>query len=146
MRTRLLILTLPLALPAQHRTLTAADYDRAVKMLGQNVNSLVVGGQVNPTWTPDGKFYYRATRLDGTTWLLVDPAKKKSGPLFDHTKLAAAVSSASGGSYTASTLPFTALDHSAKGDSIRFNTGGKRYACALKTYTCAATGAAGAES
>ncbi len=135
-RTLILALTLPLALPAQQRTLTPADYDRAVKLLGQNVNSLVVGGQVTPTWTPDGKFYYRATRTDGTSWLLVDPTKKKSAPLFDHTKLAAAVSTASGASYRADSLPFTTIDLSPKRDTVSFNAAGKRYACALKAYTC----------
>ena len=126
MRTRslLLALTFPVSfLGAQgHKQLTSADYDRAVKMLGQNVNALVVGGQVNPTWTPDGKFYYRATRLDGVSWILVDPAKKKSAPLFDHTKLAAAVSTASGGSYKADALPFMTVDLSPKRDTVSFST------------------------
>ncbi len=129
-----------------HKQLTSADYDRAVKMLGQNVNSLVVGGQVNPTWTPDGKFYYRATRSDGVSWILVDPAKKKSAPLFDHTKLTAAVNTASGGSYTANALPFISVDLSPKRDTASFNLVGKRYACALKAYTCAVAGAAGTEA
>ena len=129
-----------------HKQLTSADYDRAVKMLGQNVNSLVVGGQVNPTWTPDGKFYYRATRSDGVSWILVDPAKKKSAPLFDHTKLTAAVNTASGGSYTANALPFMSVDLSPKRDTASFNLAGKRYACALKAYICAVAGAAGTEA
>ncbi len=149
MRTHslILVLVLPFALPAQgHKQLTPADYDRAVKMLGQNVNSLVVGGQVNPTWTPDGKFYYRATRSDGVSWILVDPAKKKSAPLFDHTKLTAAVNTASGGSYTANALPFMSVDLSPKRDTASFNLAGKRYACALKAYICAVAGAAGTEA
>jgi dipeptidyl aminopeptidase/acylaminoacyl peptidase len=147
MRTRSLLLTLalPLALPAQgHKQLTSADYDRAVKMLGQNVNPLVVGGQVNPTFTPDGKFYYRATRLDGVSWIFVDPAKKKAAPLFDHTKLAAAVSAASGGSYKADALPFLTADLSPKRDTLSFSTAGKRYACVLKAYACKQIGDAAA--
>ncbi|MDQ8153550.1 MAG: DPP IV N-terminal domain-containing protein [Gemmatimonadota bacterium] len=146
MRLRSLALTLALPLAAAgaqgHKQLTPADYDRAVRMLGPAVNPLLVGGQVNPTWTPDGKFYYRATRIDGTSWVLVDPAKKKSAPLFDHAKLAAAVSSASGASFTASTLPFIAIDRSAKGDSITFNAASKRYTCALKAYSCKQIGEA----
>jgi dipeptidyl aminopeptidase/acylaminoacyl peptidase len=140
MRTQysLLALIVPFASVAAqgHKQLSTADYDRAVKMLGQNVNSLVIGGQVNPTWTPDGKFYYRATRLDGTSWILVDPAKKKSASLFDHAKLAASVSTASGGSYSANALPFMSVDLTPKRDTASFNLAGKRYACALKSYTC----------
>ena len=136
--SRVLALSLPLyTLGAQgHKQLTPADYDRAVKMLGPAVTPLVIGGQVNATWTPDGKFYYRATRIDGSSWLLVDPAKKKSVPLFDHSKLAAGVSAASGGSYTAASLPFVTLDLSPKRDTVSFSTAGKRYACALKSYAC----------
>ncbi len=144
MRTRSLVLalTLPLfTLGAQgHKQLTTADYDRAVKMLGQNVNALVVGGQVNATWTPDGKFWYRSVRPEGNTFLLVDPAKKKSAPLFDHAKVAEGLAKASGGSFTASTLPFMGTDVSAKRDTAFFTTAAKRYACELKTYTCKQTG------
>jgi dipeptidyl-peptidase-4 len=137
LRSLALTLALPLALPAQgHKQLTTADYDRAVKMLAQNVNSLVVGGQVNPTWTPDGKFYYRATRVDGTRWVLVDPAKKKTAPLFDHALLAAGVSKASGTSYSATALPFMSVDLTPKRDSLAFNLSGKRYGCDTKSYGC----------
>ena len=40
----------------QKRALTAADYDRAVKMLAPALNGLVVGDSVTPTWLPDGRF------------------------------------------------------------------------------------------
>src|SRR5450759_4379737 len=106
-RNLIFALSLPLALPAQSRTLTNADYDRAVKMLGQNVNMLVVGSTVAPIWTPDGKFWYRSARAAGVTFLLVDGAKKTATPLFDHAKLAAALNAASAGTYTATALPFT---------------------------------------
>lgn len=131
----------PLAsLPAQQRTLTSADYDRAVKMLGQNVNSLVVGGTVNPTFLPDGTFWYRSTTSAGATFVLYDPAKKSGTPLFDHAKLAAALGAASGGSYTATALPFNNLELSTKRDSIAVTVNGKSYACALKTPVCAVSG------
>ena len=61
---------------AQRAQLTPADYDRAVKMLGQNVNTLVVGGTVQATWLPDGRFWYRSTSASGTTVHLVDGARK----------------------------------------------------------------------
>jgi hypothetical protein len=43
------------------RALTAADYDRAVKMLAPSLNGLVVGDTVNATWLPDGRFWYVRT-------------------------------------------------------------------------------------
>src|SRR5215813_1314765 len=58
------------------RHLTAADYSRAEKFLAQNVNALVVGGAVSPTWLPDGRFWYRNTTLAGNEIVVIDPAKK----------------------------------------------------------------------
>jgi dipeptidyl aminopeptidase/acylaminoacyl peptidase len=58
------------------RVLTAADYDRAVKMLGPAVNPLVFGDTVNVTWLPDGRFWYARTTPTGTENIVIDPAKK----------------------------------------------------------------------
>src|SRR5689334_17481955 len=59
---------------AQQRVLTAADYDRAVKMLSFNTSPLVDRGSVNPTFLPDGRFWYRALTPTGAEYVLVDPA------------------------------------------------------------------------
>ena len=40
------------------KVLSAADYDQATKALGFNVGKLVYRYNVNPTWLPDGKFWY----------------------------------------------------------------------------------------
>ena len=49
----------------QKRVVTTADYDRAVKMLAPSLNGLVVGDTVNPTWLPDGRFWYVRTTPAG---------------------------------------------------------------------------------
>ncbi len=59
------------SLPAQSRTLTAADYARAEKFLGFNAAPLVSGIGVSPTWLPDGRFTYRVRQADGTSPLMV---------------------------------------------------------------------------
>ena len=51
-------------LAQQKRAVTTADYDRAVKMLAPALNGLVVGGTVNATWLPDGRFWYVAHDAD----------------------------------------------------------------------------------
>jgi dipeptidyl-peptidase-4 len=56
--------------------LTAADYDRATKMLAPALNGLVVGGTADATWLPDGRFWYVRTTPTGTENVLVDPVKK----------------------------------------------------------------------
>ncbi len=58
------------------RTVTAADYDRAVRMLAPSLNGLVIGGSVNATWLPDGRFWYVRTTVAGTENVVVDPVKK----------------------------------------------------------------------
>ena len=59
----------------QRRVVTAADYDRATRMLAPALNGLVVGGTVDPNWLPDGRFWYVRTTLSGTENVLVDPAR-----------------------------------------------------------------------
>ena len=58
------------------RAVTTADYDRAVKMLAPALNGLVVGGTVDATWLPDGRFWYVRTTPTGTENVVVDPVKK----------------------------------------------------------------------
>src|SRR6185503_5775589 len=60
----------------QTRGVTAADYDRAVKMLAPALNGLVVGDSVNATWLPDGRFWYTRTTLTGPENIVIDPVKK----------------------------------------------------------------------
>ena len=71
----------PFAAFAQ-QTLTTADYDRAAKMLSLNVNRLVIDGAVKATWLPDNRFYYRRVSAAESDWVVMDPAKKTSVPLF----------------------------------------------------------------
>jgi len=56
-----------------HRQFTAADYDRAVSMLGFNSNRLVDRLPGGPVWLEDGRFWYRVSTADGFEFVLVDP-------------------------------------------------------------------------
>ena len=64
------------AMAQTRRVVTAADYDRAVRMLAPALNGLVVGGTADATWLPDGRFWYVRTTLTGTENVVVDPVKK----------------------------------------------------------------------
>ncbi len=126
----------------QPRALTAADYDRAVRMLGPNLTGLVIGGSVNPTWLANDRFWYRSETANGTTFLLVDPARKTKAPAFDHARVAAALSSASGTTYSATELPFQEIELSAKLDSVSFDAGARHWQCDVRGTRCADVGAA----
>ena len=58
------------------KQLTAQDYARAEKFLGNNTVPLVTGLGFRPTWLEDGRFWYRATAANGSSFLIVDPVKK----------------------------------------------------------------------
>ncbi len=80
---------------AQGKQLTAADYASAEKFLAYNVNPLVFHTVNAVTWLPDHRFWYRDAAENKVTYTLVDAAKRTQGPMFDHAKLAAALSAAS---------------------------------------------------
>jgi dipeptidyl-peptidase-4 len=82
---------------AQGKQLTTADYARAEKFMSYNVNPLVYHTVNGANWLADGRFWYRDRDADGTTYMLVDPAKGTKTSAFDHAKLAAALTAASPG-------------------------------------------------
>jgi dipeptidyl aminopeptidase/acylaminoacyl peptidase len=138
-------LTIVAALPLAAQTarqFTAADYDRAVKMLAPSLAGLVVGGSVTPNWLPDDRFWYRNQTATGYEFMLVDPGKKTRAPAFDHPKLAAALSAATDTTYSAGNLPFQEIELSAKGDTVSFNAGAKHWACDVRGTKCLSTGEA----
>jgi len=79
------------ALGQNHKTYTSDDYDRAVTMLGTNVNKLI-DSDIRPQWLPDSRLWY-SCKIDGETeYKLFDPAKGKMrkadsrGELFEKAK------------------------------------------------------------
>jgi dipeptidyl-peptidase-4 len=59
------------------RVVTAAVYARAEKFLAAATTPLVSRLTVQPTWLPDGKFWYRNTTPTGTETVLVDPIARR---------------------------------------------------------------------
>ena len=107
--------------------LTAKDYQNAENLLGYNTQKLVDRGNVSPNWLPGDKFWYRVLTPTGSEFILVDPAKGTKTAAFDHEKLAKALSSASGRSFTASMLPFQSMNYSPDGKAIIFNADRKQW-------------------
>lgn len=59
---------------AQKPALTAADYDRAARMLTFGTAPLIDRAAVRPTWLPDGRFWYVAMTPTAREYVLFDPA------------------------------------------------------------------------
>jgi dipeptidyl-peptidase-4 len=81
MKRSLAVLTIVAALApagAQQptRTVTAADYDRAVRLLGPSVTPLVTGGTVTATWLSDDRLWYRNVTATGAEMVMVDPVRR----------------------------------------------------------------------
>jgi dipeptidyl aminopeptidase/acylaminoacyl peptidase len=149
-------LLLPAVVQAQG---TQADYQRAQdlrnKFQGLAVN---VPGPVN--WIGNTHhFWYSKSVKGGTEFVLVDAETAAKKPAFDHEKLAAALSAASGNKYTALTLPFAApvgppagggrggtggfgggaagaLTFTDQERAIEFGAAGFMWKCTLTDYTC----------
>jgi dipeptidyl aminopeptidase/acylaminoacyl peptidase len=135
-----LIFAFALTLFAQQSvvSLTAEDYARAEKFMGYNTAPLVDRGGVRPNWLEGDRFWYRVLTPQGSEFILVNPANETRQPAFDQTKLAAAISTATGGKYEAARLPFLTFNFSPDGKSISFSAAKKNWKCDIQAYTCAA--------
>jgi dipeptidyl aminopeptidase/acylaminoacyl peptidase len=122
--------------------LTEADFDRALN-IQEKYSGLVLNLPEPPVWQEStDTFVYRKSIEGGHEFDLVDAAAAQSKqPAFDHAKLAAALSTASGESYKATTLPFARFRFVDKRSAIEFTSGapgapGARWHCDLTSYTC----------
>ena len=116
--------------------LTAKDYQQAESFLGYNTQQFIDRGNVTANWYAPDKFWYRILTADGSEFIIVDAAKRTKVHAFDHGKLAASLSSATGRSYKASMLPFQYYNYSADGKAIIFRADSKQWKCDLQGYAC----------
>ncbi len=107
-------------LKAQNKPLTEQDYARAEQFLSYNVEPFVDGTTVRPSWTNGEQLIYLATTKNGSEFLRVDPVKKTKLAVFDHQKLAEALSKATGKTYQAYKLPFQTISLSSDEKSFQF--------------------------
>jgi dipeptidyl-peptidase-4 len=115
---------------------TAQDYARAEKFLSYNTAPLVFGMATRPNWMANDRFWYRNSIPQGTEFVLVDPAAKTRARLFDHIRLASALSLATDTTYDAFHLPFTQTELSADARSITVDARRKSWTCDLQVYKC----------
>jgi len=133
---------------AQGRQLTTEDYAKAEKFMSYNVNPLVYHGVARPTWMEDGRFWYRDNGPDGVTFMVVDPAKGTKMPAFDQTKLAAALTAATGGRMKADPhhLVISEITFSDGDKTVVVGNGSRKFRCDLSgAGVCTEVIAAGAK-
>ncbi len=123
------------------RQLAAADYQRAQRLLDANVNPLVLGPAVRPSWLEGDRFTYRNTVERGAQFVVVDLARRTRGPAFDHAAVAAALSRAAGATYEPYRLPFRTFTFTRDGAAIRFGAAGRTWECDVAGKACSAAAA-----
>ena len=75
-----------------------------------------------PHWIDGGDtFWYRTTRQDGVQFVKVDPETGTREPAFDHVRLAAALSAASGIAYDPRNLPLAEIEFADGGQQLQFD-------------------------
>ena len=128
------VVLLPLHALAQQQTprqLTAQDYASAERFMNYNVAPLVYHGVEEPTWLPDGRFWYRDFGPNGYTFVMVDPARRTMGPAFDHAKLAAALTGLTGRAVSAGRLPIREFTLGGDGRTVMVSVNRQPLRCDL---------------
>jgi dipeptidyl aminopeptidase/acylaminoacyl peptidase len=116
---------------------SAADYARAEQYLPWNIRSLVSHDEVEPHWLENDRFWYRDHLGEGAEFIVVDPSAGTRRALFDHARLAAALSVAADSSFEPYKLPFRDLKIAEVGRSVRFELKGRKgWSCDITAYHC----------
>ena len=113
------------------------DYNRAERFLTWHTSRMISGDQVSPSWLEDGRrFWYRNSFGEGHEFVFVDPGTTTRRRLFDHHRLASAMSLADDTSYVGTKLPFDDFEFVDELRSIEFDARKKRFTCDIVQYLC----------
>lgn len=131
------LILIPTAMVAQQGpALTSADYNRAERYLGYNVNPLVRYTSTRPAWLASGELWYRLSSTRGSEFMLVDPARKTKARAFDQAAVAKAMSAAAGTAFDSLRLPFSQISFSTDKQSLTLDANGRRWTCNVASASC----------
>ena len=122
--------------PAEPGQLTHADYERAEAFMASNLAPRVYGGAVSPDWHDDSRFSYRVRVPGGHEFIRVDPDREVRVAAFDHERLSAALSQATGEGYEALQLPFSSVQVVGDWEAVEVEAEDAHWRCDLQAYEC----------
>ncbi len=104
---------------------SSPNYELASAWTSQKVSKLVFDTSITPRWleTSD-RFWYTYQTREGRRFHIVDPVKRTKGALFDHARMAAALTTITRIPYDAQHLPFTQVALHQGGFGIRIRSAG----------------------
>lgn len=88
-------------------------------------------------WLSSNRFYYRKSVKGGFAWVIMNAETLEKTPAFDHDRLAAALSHASGKRYAPLLMPFESMDFVDDERALTMWVGEKQWHCRLDDYVCA---------
>jgi dipeptidyl aminopeptidase/acylaminoacyl peptidase len=121
------------SLAAQARV--APDYARA-ESFRSRTEGLVVDAPEPANWINNSNFWYRKSARGGNTFVLVNATTLEKKAAFDHERIAASLSQASGRRYTAVTLPFAAPAFAPDLSGFEFTLDSTRWLCTVADSRC----------
>lgn len=132
-----LALTVTLALPGVTTAQgTLADYARAEKLRTTYQGLAIDIAGPATTIGRTHRFWYRKAVRGAERFVVVDADTQQRQPAFDHEKIAAALSKATGNSYKATALPFNTLTFTQDGSAFTVNVDGSPYRCTVADSDC----------
>ena len=110
---------------------------------GAGGDGLVFKDRITPHWfAENARFWYRNDLPKGAKeFILVNAEKGSREAAFDHVKLAASLTKASGTEAKADMLPFSTIDFPGDSIAVCFKVGDQSWKCDLVNYECTKTDA-----
>lgn len=130
----LILLIFSITVFSQNKVLTVNDYNKAEQALGVYTQKYIDHGNIRPRWINDHVFWYRDLTPTGSNFILVNAQKGTRTNAFDQSKLAVAISTATGKNVTAEMLPFTNIDFSTDNKFLLFDADRKHWKADLQSY------------
>ena len=116
-------------------TVSEDDYARAESMLSTTTRSMVYHTTLRPNWLDEDRFWYLHASPEGSEFILIDPGQGQQNPLFEHARMAEAISG-----YLQSPeaeVDFSRFSFDPESERIRsFSGQDESMACSIVTYIC----------
>jgi dipeptidyl aminopeptidase/acylaminoacyl peptidase len=114
-------------------------YQNAERTRGDKILPLALNLSIAPIWVANSdRFWMRLQDADGWQYLAVDPQRRERRLAFDHARLAAAISHATGRAADDKHLAFSDLRVDETQQRLSFEIADNLLECDLTSYTCTA--------